>query len=128
MALRDSIRIMVVDDMSTSRGLIIQALEELGIKKIDFCKDGASALRQLAANPVHLVISDYNMPGLDGLGLLKGIRENKTTQRMGFILVSGTANRDIVEKGQALGMNNFLKKPFTTDSMRRAIQAVVGAL
>ena len=121
-------RIMVVDDMSTSRGLIIQALEELGIKKIDFCKDGASALRQLAANPVHLVISDYNMPGLDGLGLLKGIRENKTTQRMGFILVSGTANRDIVEKGQALGMNNFLKKPFTTDSMRRAIQAVVGAL
>ncbi|ABA78594.1 response regulator [Rhodobacter sphaeroides] len=128
MALRDSIRIMVVDDMSTSRGLIIQALEELGIKKIDFCKDGASALRQLAANPVHLVISDYNMPGLDGLGLLKGIRENKTTQRMGFILVSGTATRDIIEKGQSLGMNNFIKKPFTTDGMRKAIQAVVGAL
>ena len=128
MSLKDSIRVMVVDDMSTSRGLIIQALEELGIKKIDFSKDGAAALRALVANPVHLVISDYNMPGLDGLGLLKGIRDNRTTARMGFILVSGSASKEIIEKGQALGMNNFLKKPFTTDGMRRVIQAVVGAL
>ncbi len=128
MSLKDSIRVMVVDDMSTSRGLIIQALEELGIKKIDFAKDGASALRALVANPVHLVISDYNMPGLDGLGLLKGIRDNRTTARMGFILVSGSASKEIIERGQALGMNNFLKKPFTTDGMRRVIQAVVGAL
>ncbi|MEH6775600.1 MAG: response regulator [Cereibacter changlensis] len=128
MSLKDSLRVMVVDDMSTSRGLIIQALEELGIKKIDFAKDGAAALRALVASPVHLVISDYNMPGLDGLGLLKGIRDNRTTARMGFILVSGTASKDIIEKGQALGMNNFLKKPFTTDGMRRVIQAVVGAL
>ncbi|TKA95675.1 response regulator [Cereibacter changlensis] len=128
MSLKDSLRVMVVDDMSTSRGLIIQALEELGIKKIDFAKDGAAALRALVASPVHLVISDYNMPGLDGLGLLKGIRDNRTTARMGFILVSGTASKDIIEKGQALGMNNFLKKPFTTDGMRRVIQAVVGVL
>jgi two-component system chemotaxis response regulator CheY len=70
MALKDSLSIMVVDDMATSRGLIIMALEEMGIKKIDFRKDGADALQSLVAKPVHLVISDYNMPGMDGLGLL----------------------------------------------------------
>lgn len=128
MALRDSIRIMVVDDMSTSRGLIIQALEELGIKKIDFCKDGASALRQLAANPVHLVISDYNMPGMDGLQLLHALRTNARTKGLGFILITGRADREIIDTGKRLGMNNFLKKPFTPQELRTCIEAVVGRL
>ncbi len=128
MALRDSLRVMVVDDMATSRGLIIQALEELRIRQIDFKKDGDEALRALVANPVHLVISDYNMPGMDGLGLLKALRETKVTHAIGFILITGTAERDMIERGQKLGMNNFLRKPFTTEGMRNCIQAVVGAL
>ena len=78
MALRDSLSIMVVDDMSTSRSLIIMALEEMGIKKVDFAKDGTSALQALAARPVHLVISDYNMPGMDGLQLLQALRSNRS--------------------------------------------------
>tara|TARA_R110000787_G_scaffold242136_1_gene348287 strand:+ start:390 stop:782 length:393 start_codon:yes stop_codon:yes gene_type:complete len=128
MALKDSLKIMVVDDMSTSRGLIIQALEELGIRNIDFRKDGLSALDAVVANPVHLVLSDYNMPGLDGLGLLQRLRQNRTTQRIGFILISGTADRATIEGGQRLGMNNFLKKPFSTPQLRICIQAVVGPL
>lgn len=128
MALKDSLRIMVVDDMSTSRGLIMMALEELQIKNVDYRKDGASALQALVANPVHLVISDFNMPGLDGLGLLKGLRENRSTQKIGFILVSGSVDQATVQRGQALGMNNFIKKPFTTPGLKACIQAVVGAL
>ncbi|GHD99348.1 chemotaxis protein CheY [Defluviimonas sp. 20V17] len=128
MALRDSIRIMVVDDMSTSRGLLMQALDELGIRQVDYAADGRNALTKLAANPVHLVISDYNMPQMDGLHLLKALRENRTTSRIGFILVTGRADREIIETGQRLGMNNFLRKPFSTQQMRACIQAVVGAL
>jgi two-component system, chemotaxis family, chemotaxis protein CheY len=128
MALKESLRIMVVDDMSTSRGLIMMALEELQIKNVDYRKDGASALQALVANPVHLVISDFNMPGLDGLGLLKGLRENRSTQKIGFILVSGSVDQATVQRGQALGMNNFIKKPFTTPGLKACIQAVVGAL
>ncbi|WP_102226650.1 response regulator [Acidimangrovimonas sediminis] len=128
MALRDSIRIMVVDDMSTSRGLLMQALDELGIRQVDYAADGKSALAKLAANPVHLVISDYNMPQMDGLHLLKALRENRATSRIGFILVTGRADREIIETGQRLGMNNFLRKPFSTQQMRACIQAVVGAL
>lgn len=128
MSLKDSLKVMVVDDMSTSRGLILQALEELKVKNVDFRKDGASALQTLVANPVHLVISDYNMPEMDGLGLLQKLRENRNTQRIGFILISGTADRSIIERGQKLGMNNFLKKPFTAATLKSCMQAVVGAL
>lgn len=128
MSLRDHLKIMVVDDMSTSRGLILQSLEDLRIRNVDFRKDGTSALQTLIAHPVHLVISDYNMPGLDGLGLLKELRGNVSTQWIGFILISGIATRATIEQGQKLGMNNFLKKPFTTESLRQCMQAVVGAL
>lgn len=128
MALRDSIRIMVVDDMSTSRGLLMQALDELQIRHVDHAADGRGALTKLAANPAHLVISDYNMPQMDGLHLLKALRENRSTSRIGFILVTGRADREIIEAGQRLGMNNFLRKPFSTEQMRACIQAVVGAL
>lgn len=128
MGLRDTIRIMVVDDMAASRGLITMGLEKLGIANYDYLKDGESALRSLASNPCHLVISDYEMPKMDGLKLLEGLRANATTRRIGFILVSARAGPDILDRGRRLGMNNFLKKPFTVDQLRSCIQAVCGPL
>jgi two-component system, chemotaxis family, chemotaxis protein CheY len=128
MALKDSLSVMVVDDMATSRGLVIMALEEMGIKKIDFRKDGADALQSLVAKPVHLVVSDYNMPEMDGLGLLKSLRENRITSRIGFILVSGRITPEIMGAGKALGMNNYIQKPFSTQQLKACIQAVVGPL
>ncbi|ETX30614.1 response regulator [Roseivivax isoporae] len=128
MSLKNSLSVMVVDDMSTSRSLILMALEQIGIKNVDFCKDGQSALQKLAAKPVHIVISDYNMPGLNGLQLLKALRENKTTQRIGFVLVSGRLDNEILTTGKKLGLNNFIQKPFDTNQMRTCLQAVVGPL
>ena len=128
MALKDSLSVMFVDDMATSRGLIIMALEEMGIKKIDFRTNGADALQSLVAKPVHLVISDYNMPGMDGLGLLKALRENRITSRIGFILVSGRITPEIMTTGKALGMNNYIQKPFSTPQLKGCIQAVTGPL
>lgn len=128
MALKDSLSVMVVDDMATSRGLIIMALEEMGIKKIDFRKDGEEALQALVARPAHLVISDYNMPGMDGLGLLKGLRENRMTSRIGFILVSGRMTPELMNSGKSLGMNNYIQKPFSTPQLKACIQAVTGPL
>lgn len=128
MALRDTLSIMVVDDMSTSRSLIIMALEEMGIKRIDFSKDGQSALQALSTKPAHLVISDYNMPGMDGLHLLKALREHKQLARTGFILVSGKVDEKIINTGRALGMNNFIAKPFTTPQLQACIQAVTGPI
>ena len=128
MSLKERLSVMVVDDMSVSRGLIIQALEDIGIKTIDFCNDGESAFRKLAVKPVHLVISDYIMPGANGLQLLAGLRQYQATQRIGFILITGTASQEIVDKGNQLGMNNYLKKPFSSADLKACIERVVGPL
>jgi len=128
MALRDQLRVMVVDDMSTSRGLIVQALEAFGIKSVSHAADGPSALSAIEKSPVHLVISDYNMPGMDGLQLLHALRTGAKTKGTGFILITGRAERQIIESGKKLGMNNFIKKPFQPDDLKKCIEAVVGRL
>ena len=128
MALRDQLRVLVVDDMSTSRGLIMQALDAMGIRQVGCATDGQSALQSLEAKPVHLVISDYNMPGMDGLQFLQAMRKNARTKGLGFILITGRADREIIETGRRLGMNNFIKKPFTPPELKACIEAVVGRL
>jgi len=128
MGIREQLRVMVVDDMSTSRGLITNALDSFGLQHVAIAADGPSALQKLAASPVHLVISDYNMPGMDGLQLLHALRSNAATQRVGFVLITGRADREIIETGKRLGMNNFVKKPFEPAGLRGAIEAVVGRL
>lgn len=69
-----------------------------------------------------------NMPGMSGLDLLGALRHNKSTQRIGFILITGTPSPDILKRGQELGVNNLVKKPFTTVTLKSAIERVVGAL
>lgn len=128
MSLKDSLRVMVVDDMGVSRGLLVQAIEEMGIWKNQAENDGAAALQKLVADPVHLVLSDYNMPGMDGLQLLQALRQNRTTARIGFILVTGNPTPELVSRGKALGLNNIIKKPFSTASMKQCIESVVGKL
>lgn len=128
MALRDQIRIMVVDDMSTSRGLITQALETFGVSNVSTAENGEDALSTLSKAPVHMVISDYNMPNMDGLHLLQNLRSNEKTKGVGFILITGRAEQQIIDYGKKLGMNNFLKKPFEPAQLRQCIEAVVGPL
>lgn len=126
--MRDQLRVMVVDDMSTSRGLIIQALESIGIRQVAYATDGAAGLAAIERAPVHLVISDFNMPGMDGLQLLQALRAGARTRSTGFILITGRADREIIDAGRRLGMNNYLRKPFTPADMRGVLEAVVGRL
>lgn len=128
MGLKDQLRVMVVDDMATSRGLITQALDDIGIKNYATENDGRRALERLTTAPVHLVLSDYNMPGLDGLGLLKAVRGQPATQKLGFILVTGRPTPELVSEAKRLGLNNMIKKPFTAASMKQCIESVVGRL
>ena len=85
-------------------------------------------MESLWQQPVHLVLSDMNMPGMSGLELLQALRQNRSTQRIGFILITGTPSQEILRRGQELGANNFIKKPFTTATLKGAIEGVVGKL
>lgn len=128
MSVRDKLRVLVVDDTSTSRGLLLQALDGLGVRQVEYAGDGEAALASLAQRPVHLVISDYHMPKMDGLGLLHAMRSDAKTQKTGFILVSGRADPEVMAKGKQLRMNNMVPKPFTVPDLKAAIEAVVGRL
>lgn len=128
MSLKDTLRVMIVDDMGVSRGLLVQSIEEMGIWKNQAENDGRAAFDKLVSDPVHLVLSDYNMPGMDGLQLLQALRQHRATARIGFILVTGNPTPDLVTKGKALGLNNIIKKPFSTASMKQCIESVVGRL
>jgi two-component system chemotaxis response regulator CheY len=128
MSLVKVLKVLVVDDMSISRGLITQTLASVGIQNIRYAEDGKQALQMMREDPAHLVISDYNMPKMSGIDLLYALRQNPKTQKVGFILITGKATRTILEEGVALKMNNYLLKPFEPAQLIRAIQDVFGPL
>ena len=128
MSLREQLRILVVDDMAVSRGLLTQALDQLRIENYKYVANGQEALQFLQRSPVHLVISDYNMPVMDGLGLLRAIRSTAATAKLGFIMVTGSDDNSLIQKGAELGMNNFLRKPFDATGLKNCIEKVFGRL
>jgi len=128
MAAAKQLEVLVVDDTSVSRMLMTESLQEIGITNIALAKDGAEAFDLLKKKPVHLIVSDQYMPNLDGLGLLKAVRTTGPLAKIGFILVTGSPEKSLVDRGRQMGLNNFLAKPFTTKAIRAAIEAVVGRL
>ncbi|GGC09792.1 response regulator [Marivita lacus] len=126
MSVRENIRVMVVDDMGVSRALVVNALDEMGVIHYSAEADPKVALAKLSANPVHLVLCDMNMPGMNGLQLLEALRRQPATANIGFIVITGTPSPDIIQKGQALRLNNLVAKPFDTPKLRSAIEQVIG--
>lgn len=128
MSLAGQLKILIVDDTTTSRMLVKDGLEGLGVKNIALAADGEQGLKHLMTQPTHLVISDYNMPKLDGLGLLRAMRQHGPTQKTPFIMLTGKGDKELVQKAIQLGMNNYLTKPFTVPALKTALEAVVGKL
>jgi len=103
-------------------------LQQLGFADIVEAPDGEEALRQILSRPVHLVISDFNMPKLDGLGLLRAIRAHPPTKSMAVIMLTGRADKELVQRAVQFGINNYLVKPFTVATLKQKIEAVLGTL
>ena len=122
------IRAMIVDDQLTSRALIRDGLQQLGIQDIEQASDGEQALKALLQKPAQLVISDLNMPKLDGLQFLQAVRAHPATQKSAFIMLTGRGDRPLIERAIKLGVNNYLVKPFTIPVLKGAIEAVFGKL
>lgn len=122
------LKVLVVDDTSVSRMLVCDGLNQIGITNVTLAGDGEQALKSMMASPCHMVLSDFNMPKLDGLQLLKALREYAPTRQVGFILVTGRGDKALIDEGRKFGLNNYLPKPFTVASLRSCVEAVVGKL
>jgi two-component system chemotaxis response regulator CheY len=123
-----AVKVLVVDDQLTMRSLVRSGLQQIGVTQIVEAPDGEEALRVIVERPVHLVLSDYNMPKLDGLGLLRAIRTYGPTSKTAFIMLTGRADTDLVKRAAQFGVNNYLVKPFTVQGLREKIEQVFGAL
>jgi two-component system chemotaxis response regulator CheY len=123
-----SISVLVVDDQLTMRALVRTGLQQLGFSDISEAPDGEEALRVMLTKPTQLVISDFNMPKLDGLGLLRAIRAHEPIRTTAFIMLTGRADKELVQRAVQYGVNNYLVKPFTVTILKEKIEAVFGAL
>lgn len=128
MSLLQRIKILIVDDTTTSRMIVRDALETIGFRSIQVAADGEQALKMMMSSPSHFVISDMNMPKMNGLELLRAIRNYKPISRTPFIILTGSPDKSFLEEGKKLGLNNYLAKPFTPPQLRQAIEAITGKL
>lgn len=123
-----ALHVLIVDDQQTMRSLVRNSLQQLGVREITEAADGEAGLRQVITRPVHLVISDFNMPNLDGLGLLRAIRAHPPIKTTAFIMLTGRADRELVQRAVQFGVNNYLVKPFTVAQLKEKLEAVFGPL
>lgn len=123
-----SMRVLIVDDQHSMRMLIRGSLQQIGFKEFDEAGDGEEGLRKLVTSPAHLVIADFNMPKLDGLALLRAVRTHPATSKTAYIMLTGRADRDLVQRAVQFGGNNYLVKPFSVAQLKEKIEAVFGSL
>lgn len=121
---KETARILIVDDMEMMRRLVVQTCRTIGFKDIIEAPDGRRAWDFLINSdpPVELVISDWNMPGVSGIELLKRIRENEKFKNLPFILLTAENESGQVTTALKLGADNYLLKPFTTAVLQRKIE------
>ncbi|MGI4808369.1 MAG: response regulator [Janthinobacterium lividum] len=130
MSKAQSLKTLIVDDQQTIRSLLREGLRQIGITDLLEAVDGEDALKKMLADPTppKLIISDYNMPNIDGLNLLRAVRKHPPFKDIVFIMLTGQADRELVLKAKENGVNNYLIKPFSVESLKSKIEAVVGAL
>ena len=123
-----TLRVLIVDDQMSMRGIARYCLQEIGIKNVVEAKSGAEALVAIGSNKFDLIISDWNMEDIDGLTLLRVIRKHPKTASMPFIMATGRSDKEQVKEAISFGVNNYIIKPFDANTMKKRIEAVIGAL
>jgi two-component system chemotaxis response regulator CheY len=119
-------RILVVDDMMTMRKLVSKVCREIGFTDISEAADGAKAWEaiQAATPPFGLVISDWNMPNVTGLDLLKKVRSDGRFSKIPFMMVTAEAETDQIVEAVKAGVNNYVVKPFTAETFTEKLETV----
>jgi two-component system, chemotaxis family, chemotaxis protein CheY len=123
-----AMRVLIVDDQLTMRVLTRSALQQLGFTDVVDAGDGEEGFKALISKPAHLVISDFNMPKMDGLELLRAVRAHPPVAQTAFIMLTGRADRELVQRAVQFGVNNYIVKPFTVMDLKGKIEQVFGSL
>ncbi|MEL6091398.1 chemotaxis response regulator CheY [Plesiomonas shigelloides] len=118
------IKILIVDDFSTMRRIIKNLLRDLGFNNTHEADDGTTALPMLRNGDFDFVVTDWNMPGMQGIDLLKTIRADAELKHLPVLMVTAEAKREqIIEAAQA-GVNGYIVKPFTAATLKEKLDKI----
>ena len=114
-------QILVVDDFSTMRRIVRNILKQIGHTDVDEAENGKEALQKLKQQDFDFVISDWNMPTMTGLDLLKAVRADPQLKGMPFLMVTAESKQENVVEAIKAGVNNYIVKPFTAETVNEKL-------
>ncbi|MEK7762125.1 MAG: chemotaxis response regulator CheY [Nitrospirota bacterium] len=117
-------KILVVDDMSTMRRIVKNILKQLGFSNMDEAENGQEALQKLRADTFGFVVSDWNMPVMPGIEMLRAIRADEKLKHIPVLMVTAEAQKENLIEAIQAGVNNYVVKPFTAETMQEKINKI----
>jgi len=117
-------KILVVDDFSTMRRIVKNLLKQLGYENIDEAEDGQQAFLKLQSDNFQFVVSDWNMPNMDGITLLLSVRSDPKLKELPFLMVTAEAEKEKVVTAIKAGVNNYIIKPFTAEVLKEKMDKI----
>ena len=120
-----SMKFLVVDDFPTMRRIVRNLLKELGYSNVDEAEDGAAGLARLRSGAYEFVISDWNMPNLDGLAMLKEIRADATLSHLPVLMVTAESKKENIIAAAQAGASGYVVKPFTAATLDEKVTKIL---
>ena len=117
--------ILLVDDYEFIRTILERMLQQLGYQNLCMAADGVDALHLLRTRPVDLVITDYHMPEMDGIGLFQAMQQDPVLAKIPILLISGVPTEKFVTQALAIGIQSTLNKPFRAEQLDQEIQSLL---
>ncbi len=119
-----NMNILVVDDFSTMRRIVKNLLTEIGFSNIVEADDGKTALPILEGGSIDFLVTDWNMPGMPGIDLLKAVRADPKLSSLPVLMVTAEAKREQIMEAAQAGVNGYVVKPFTADTLKEKVDKV----
>ncbi|HET7267219.1 MAG TPA: chemotaxis response regulator CheY [Oleiagrimonas sp.] len=120
--------ILIVDDFPTMRRIVRSLLKELGFTNVEEAEDGKDALEKLRGNAIQFVISDWNMPNLDGLEMLKQVRADDALKDTPVLMITAEAKKENIIAAAKAGANGYIVKPFTAATLEEKLNKILDKL
>jgi len=117
--------VLIVDDFATMRRIVRNIVRELDFKEIVEAQDGRDAVGVLESRKIDLILSDWNMPNMNGLELLKWVRSNETTRDVFFLMITAEGQPDNVVEAVKAKVSNYIVKPFTAATLEEKLAKIV---
>jgi two-component system, chemotaxis family, chemotaxis protein CheY len=118
------IKFLVVDDFSTMRRIVRNLLKELGYTNVDEAEDGVVALQKLKAGGIDFVVSDWNMPNMDGLTLLQTVRADAELKALPVLMITAEAKKENIIAAAQAGASGYIVKPFTAATLNEKLTKI----